>query len=56
MGGRRGAPAPRRQVQREAEELGVFGVPSYLYREELFWGGDRLEMLRDRIDGDRLLS
>ncbi len=36
--------------QREAEELGVFGVPSYLYREELFWGGDRLEMLRDRIE------
>ena len=36
--------------QREAEELGVFGVPSYLYREELFWGGDRLGMLRDRIE------
>lgn len=36
--------------QREAEELGVFGVPSYLYREELFWGGDRLGMLRERIE------
>ena len=35
--------------QKEAEELGVFGVPSYLFREELFWGGDRLDMLRDRI-------
>ena len=35
--------------QREAEALGVFGVPSYLFREELFWGGERLEMLRERI-------
>ena len=35
--------------QREAEEAGVFGVPSYLFREEMFWGGDRLGMLRDRI-------
>lgn len=37
-------------IQREAEDLGVFGVPSYLYREELFWGGERLGMLRDRIE------
>ena len=36
--------------QRAAEELGVFGVPSYLYREELFWGGERLAMLRERIE------
>jgi len=34
---------------REAEDLGVFGVPSYIFRGELFWGGDRLDMLRDRI-------
>ena len=37
------------EVLREAEELGVFGVPSYLFKDELFWGGDRLDMLRDRI-------
>ena len=37
------------ELLREAEELGVFGVPSYLFKEELFWGGDRLGMLRDRI-------
>ncbi len=36
--------------QRAAEELGVFGVPSYLFRDELFWGGDRLGMLRERIE------
>ncbi len=35
--------------RKEAEELGVFGVPSYLFGDELFWGGDRLGMLRDRI-------
>ena len=37
-------------LRREAEDLGVFGVPSYIFREELFWGGDRLEMLRERIE------
>ena len=35
---------------RDAEGLGVFGVPSYLFRGELFWGGDRLDMLRERIE------
>ncbi len=29
----------------EAVARGVFGAPSYLYREELFWGQDRLEFL-----------
>ena len=37
-------------LQREAEDLGVFGVPTYIFREELFWGGDRLGMLRERIE------
>ena len=36
-------------LQREAEDLGVFGVPTFIFREELFWGGDRLGMLRERI-------
>lgn len=30
-----------------AEQLGVFGAPTFVYREELFWGGDRLELLAD---------
>lgn len=34
---------------REAEALGVFGVPSFVYEGELYWGSDRLAMLRDRI-------
>jgi len=29
----------------EAIDRGVFGVPWYLYRDEPFWGQDRLEML-----------
>jgi 2-hydroxychromene-2-carboxylate isomerase len=29
----------------EALERGVFGAPSYVYRDEIFWGQDRLEFL-----------
>jgi 2-hydroxychromene-2-carboxylate isomerase len=32
-----------RQQTEEAEELGIFGAPSFLARDELFWGDDRLE-------------
>ncbi len=32
-----------RQQTEEAQELGVFGAPSFLARGELFWGDDRLE-------------
>lgn len=35
---------------REAVEQGVFGVPTMLYRGELFWGLDSLAMLRDFLD------
>jgi 2-hydroxychromene-2-carboxylate isomerase len=27
----------------EAERLGIFGAPSFVVRQELFWGNDRLE-------------
>jgi len=33
----------------EAVKAGVFGSPSYVYRGELFWGQDRLDMLEDAI-------
>lgn len=33
----------------EAVGAGVFGSPSYVYRNELFWGQDRLDMLEDAI-------
>ncbi|MFQ5785708.1 MAG: 2-hydroxychromene-2-carboxylate isomerase [Alphaproteobacteria bacterium] len=29
----------------EAIDRGVFGAPSYVYRDELFWGQDRLDFL-----------
>ena len=32
----------REQTQR-AKELGIFGAPSFVVGEELFWGNDRLE-------------
>tara|TARA_R110002094_G_scaffold207268_2_gene177654 strand:- start:4972 stop:5580 length:609 start_codon:yes stop_codon:yes gene_type:complete len=32
-----------------AEELGVFGAPTFVYRGEIFWGGDRLAMLSERV-------
>ena len=28
---------------------GVFGAPTYIYKEELYWGQDRLEYLKDKI-------
>ena len=36
-------------LREEAEALGVFGVPSFVYGGEIFWGGDRLPMLRERM-------
>jgi 2-hydroxychromene-2-carboxylate isomerase len=34
----------------EAEALGVFGVPTMVFNGELFWGGDRIDMLIARIE------
>ena len=33
-----------------AERLGVFGAPTFVYEGELFWGGDRLELLSAAIN------
>jgi 2-hydroxychromene-2-carboxylate isomerase len=33
-----------------AEQLGVFGAPTFVYRGELFWGGDRLDLLAEQFD------
>jgi 2-hydroxychromene-2-carboxylate isomerase len=33
----------------EAEALGVFGVPTMVFNGELFWGGDRIPLLVERI-------
>jgi 2-hydroxychromene-2-carboxylate isomerase len=34
-----------------AEELGIFGAPSFLAREELYWGDDRLEQAIAKLLG-----
>jgi 2-hydroxychromene-2-carboxylate isomerase len=37
------------RLRLEAEARGVFGVPSYLVGDELFWGNERLEQVRERL-------
>lgn len=34
----------------DAESIGIFGTPTYVFRDELFWGQDRLDFL-DRALG-----
>lgn len=36
----------------EAHARGVFGVPSYLWRGELFWGREHLALLAERMAAD----
>ncbi len=38
-----------RQYTDEAVACGVFGSPSYVFKDELFWGQDRLDMLEEAI-------
>jgi 2-hydroxychromene-2-carboxylate isomerase len=40
-----------RQRTEEAEERGVFGAPSFLAANELYWGDDRLEQAIARLKG-----
>lgn len=34
----------------EAEAMGVFGVPMFVLDGELFWGADRLDLLKERLE------
>ncbi len=36
-------------IQQQAEELGVFGVPSFVINGELYWGTDTFPQIRERI-------
>lgn len=38
------------RLRLEAETSGVFGVPTFSFDGELFWGGDRIALLRERLD------
>ena len=33
----------------ETENLGIFGVPSFVLDGEIFWGYDRMDLLRERL-------
>lgn len=37
------------RVMDEAHRLGIFGVPSFVMDGELYWGGEHLPMLRERL-------
>ena len=37
-------------VQERAEAQGVFGVPSYRIDGQLYWGGERLERVREHLE------
>jgi len=37
------------RIRADAEAKGVFGVPSYLIGDELFWGNERLAQVRERV-------
>lgn len=34
------------------QRLGVFGAPTFIYKGELFWGGDRMSLLEAALLGD----
>lgn len=58
LGSRLADPAVKddlRRRTRRALELGVFGVPTFEWKGELFWGHDRMDHLADRVAG-RLAS
>jgi 2-hydroxychromene-2-carboxylate isomerase len=38
------------RIRSEAEAAGVFGVPTCVIDGELFWGGDRIDLVRERLD------
>jgi 2-hydroxychromene-2-carboxylate isomerase len=38
------------RLRGEAEAAGVFGVPTFVFGGELFWGGDRIGLLRERLE------
>ena len=38
-----------RQQTEVAQELGIFGAPSFLAKDELYWGDDRLEQAMARL-------
>jgi carboxymethylenebutenolidase len=46
-----GARADYDKFTQEAIDRGVFGAPTYVYRDEIFWGQDRLDFLERALVG-----
>ena len=42
-----------RELTSHAAECGVFGVPTFFVKEEMFWGKDRLDFVEQRVKRDR---
>ncbi|MBM4257839.1 MAG: disulfide bond formation protein DsbA [Deltaproteobacteria bacterium] len=38
------------RLRNAAEEIGIFGVPSYLVNGELFWGNERLVRVQEKLE------
>jgi 2-hydroxychromene-2-carboxylate isomerase len=38
-------------IQQQAETDEVFGVPLFIVEGEMFWGHDRVPLLREKLDG-----
>ncbi|UTY59259.1 2-hydroxychromene-2-carboxylate isomerase [Massilia sp. erpn] len=52
-----GTPAIKQALADNTEQAiaaGIFGVPSFVYQEEIFWGADRIDSLLRRIAGERI--
>lgn len=51
------SPEVKAELARATERAiadGVFGVPSFVYQDELFWGADRIDSLLRRMAGHRV--
>ncbi len=44
-----GGPAEVARIQSEAEELGVFGVPTFVIDGEIFWGREHLPLIEELL-------
>ena len=42
-------PVLHKKIRTEAEEQGIFGVPTYVLNDEIFWGREHLPLIRLRL-------
>ena len=45
-----------RENTNQAISNGVFGVPTFLIKNELFWGGDSMKMMLDFLENPELFE